>query len=238
MRNKIILFDINETVIDLNALRQGFQAVFGDEGLVVTWFSMLLHSSTVCLITDVRADFASLASIALDTLAARHGLSLSRQSRDDLLKTLSSLPPHSDIKPALTELRHAGFRTVAFSNSSARLLSAQIGNAGLNQCFDELMSVEDSGLFKPDPDAYRYAAKRLMTPVESLRLVAAHDWDTHGAISAGLDAAYLNRSGGTYNPLYKKPEIFADSMHEIVKDIIELDREMVAGMNTRQKRKV
>jgi 2-haloacid dehalogenase len=96
-----------------------------------------------------------------------------------------------------------------------------MNNAGLMEYFDEIISVEETGSFKPDPKVYKFAAKKLEQPLESLRLVATHDWDTHGALSVGMKAAYINRSGAIYHPLYRQPDIYSTTMGDIVKQIIE-----------------
>ncbi|MDO6563119.1 haloacid dehalogenase type II [Amphritea sp. 1_MG-2023] len=223
MQQTIILFDINETVLNLSVLKPKFKALFGDEHYTDTWFSMLLHASTVSMMTGVNTNFASLSKIMLETLAARTGVTLSRAEVDDVLSGFSSLPAHSDIKAALTTLRSAGFRVVALSNSSLNLIHSQIHNAGLDEYFDEIISVEEAGTFKPSQAAYEFAATKLAHPKDKLRLVATHDWDTHGAMSAGLQAAYINRSGAPYNPLYKRPAIYADSMSDLVDQIIASD---------------
>ena len=79
MHEQTILFDINETVLNLASLKPKFNAVFGDESYTATWFSMLLHSSTVCLVTGIKTDFARLAKIALDALAAKQKILLSEK---------------------------------------------------------------------------------------------------------------------------------------------------------------
>lgn len=221
MKRNIILFDINETVLNLSMLKPKFKATFGDERVMATWFSMLLHSSTVCIMTGVKTDFATLAGTMLESIAARMGIKLSQTMRDDILSGFASLPPHIDIKQALNKLKSAGFRTVAFSNSSLKLISTQITNAGLIDYFDDIISVEATGSFKPDPNVYKFAAKQLNQPLESLRLVATHDWDTHGALSVGMRAAYINRSGAIYHPLYRQPDIYETTMEDIVSKIIE-----------------
>ncbi len=221
MKRHTILFDINETVLDLNTLKPKFKTAFGDESVMATWFSMLLHSSTVCIMTNVRTNFATLAGTMLESIAARMAITLSDKARDDILNGFASLPAHHDIKPALTQLQSAGFRTVAFSNSSLNLISTQMTNAGLTEYFDEIISVEETGSFKPDPAVYKFAAKQLNQPLESLRLVATHDWDTHGALSVGMRAAYINRSDVIYHPLYRQPDIYASTMKDIVKQIIK-----------------
>jgi 2-haloacid dehalogenase len=223
MNQNIILFDINETVLNLNTLKPKFKATFGDDSVIATWFSMLLHSSTVCIVTGIKTDFATLAGTMLDSIAARRGVTISDIIRDDILSGFASLPPHDDIKRALVKLKSAGFLTAAFSNSSLNLISTQIINAGLTEYFDHIISVEATGSFKPDPRVYKFAAKQLNQPIEALRLVATHDWDTHGALTVGMRAAYINRSGAIYHPLYRQPDIYAATMDEVVNQIIDID---------------
>tara|TARA_B110000091_G_C13709244_1_gene429705 strand:- start:419 stop:1093 length:675 start_codon:yes stop_codon:yes gene_type:complete len=223
MKKTTVLFDINETVLKLSVLRPLFSSTFGNECFTDTWFTMLLHASTVSMITNVKTDFSSLSKITLEALACKTCVQLSSKETANILGGFSSLPAHSDIKPALSRLRSNGFRVVAFSNSSLSLISNQIANAGLDEYFDQVISVEAAGTFKPSPAAYQFASAQLGQPLDKLRLVATHDWDTHGAISAGLKAAYINRSAALYNPLYKKPEIFGSIMNEIVDKIIAID---------------
>ena len=223
MQRNTILFDINETVLDLSVLNPRFRTAFGDDSVTATWFSMLLHSSAVCVVTGVKTDFSTLASAMLESIANRKGIKLSEEMRDDILGGFASLPPHKDIRKSLSQLKSAGFHTVAFSNSSLNLISRQIGNAGLTEYFDDVISVEETGSFKPDPRVYGFAAKKLNRPADSLRLVACHDWDTHGALSAGMKAAYISRSGAIYHPLYLQPDIRAATMEAIVAQIIDRD---------------
>ena len=225
MPRNTILFDINETILNLTSLRPSFKIAFGDERVTATWFSMLLHTSTVCALTDVKTDFASLASAMLDTIAARLGVSLSDETRSEILRGFASLPPHADVKPALTRLRSAGYRTVAFTNSSLNLVTSQIQNAGLTEYYDNIVSVEETGSFKPDAKVYRFVAEHLNRPIGELRLVATHDWDTHGALTAGMLAAYVDRSGAPYHPLYHRPDVYAATMDGVIEQVIARDGE-------------
>jgi 2-haloacid dehalogenase len=215
-----IVFDINETVLNLSSLKPQFEKVFGHESALSLWFSQLLHSSTVCIATNVNSNFAELAGLMLDAVGARCGVSLTETIKSDLLACFAHLPPHADIKPALTKLRSHGFRTVAFSNSSFELIAAQMQNAGLVDFFDHIISVEATGSFKPDPKVYKFLATTLGQAAENLRLVATHDWDTHGALSVGFNAAYIDRTGIPYHPLYRQPDIREKTMGCIVDKII------------------
>lgn len=223
MLRDTVLFDINETVLDLGQLKPKFKAAFEDDTVTAIWFSTLLHTSTVCILTGVKTRFSTLAGNALDKVAALSGVVLSEELRNDILRSFARLAPHSDIKPALTRLKMANYRTVAFSNSSQDLVTCQIDSAGLSEYFDEIISVEESGSFKPDPGVYEFAGKRLDRPIETLRLVAAHDWDTHGALSAGMLAAYIDRTGAPYQPQYRQPDVIGKRMEDIVEQIIVRD---------------
>ena len=223
MTRDTILFDINETVLDLSSLKPLFAQHFGSESVTSTWFSTLLHSSNVCALTGVKSDFGSLAGTMLETLAARMHLQLDAAAKQDILGAFATLPAHPDMRDALQRLRSTGYRTIAFSNSSIKLVRSQISNSGLAALFDERISVESTGSFKPDPRVYRFAAEQLDKPIESLRLIATHDWDTHGALSAGMLAAYIDRSGAPYHAQYLRPDAFATTMTALVEQIIELD---------------
>lgn len=228
MARDTILFDINETVLDFDLLRSKFEAVFSEPGAATHWFSMLLHNSTVCALTDVKASFAELADIMLTDLAARRGMTVSIHQRDDILNTFANLKAHSDVPLALKEARARGYRTVAFTNSSLSLVMSQLSHCGLIKKFDNIISVEESGSFKPDPAVYAFAARKLERPTGELRLVAAHDWDTHGAIVAGLSTAYIDRSKVPYHPLYRRPDIFANTMGEVIEKIVADDAAAVS----------
>ena len=223
MKRETILFDINETVLDLSSLKPLFAEHFGSEAITATWFSMLLHSSNVCALTGVKSDFGSLAGVMLDALSALMQIELRDEAKQQILGAFATLPAHPDMRDALERLREAGYLTVAFTNSSIKLVTSQISNSGLLELSDERISVESTGSFKPDPKVYHFAAKQLGKPIESLRLIATHDWDTHGAMSAGMQAAYIDRSGAPYHAQYKRPDAFATNMTELVEQIIALD---------------
>lgn len=225
MNRDTILFDINETVLDLSSLKPLFAQHFGSESITATWFSMLLHSSNVCAITGVKSDFGSLAGMMLETLAARMHIELRDEAKQQILSAFATLPAHPDMRAALEKLKATGYSTVAFTNSSISLVTSQISNSGLMELFDQRISVESTGSFKPDPKVYHFAAEQLEQPIEKLRLIATHDWDTHGALSAGMQAAYIDRSGAPYHAQYRRPDAFAKSMTELVEQIITLDAE-------------
>lgn len=215
-----VLFDINETTLDLSPLGPRFEAVFGNPRALDAWFARVLHASTVCALTGTAAGFRELASAGLDRAAVVFGIDLGAEDRRALLEAVARLPPHPDVAPALDRFRRHGFRTAAFSNSSRELLSAQVDQAGLSDGFDAVISVEEVRSFKPHEKVYLHAVERMACPRERVWLIAAHDWDVHGALCAGLSGAYLARTGAPYHPAFRRPTVEATTMHELVTAVL------------------
>ncbi|MEM8600429.1 MAG: haloacid dehalogenase type II [Bacteroidota bacterium] len=214
----VLLFDVNETLLDLAALRPPFARLFGAEAADATlplWFARLLHASTVCTLTGAYVDFGTLAGETLHGLADSRGVALTSADRDAVLTQMRQLDPHPDVVPALGRLRNAGYRLAALTNSGQAAADAQLHNAGLHAYFEAVFSVEAVQRFKPDPAPYRWAADQLGVATGELRMIAAHDWDIHGALRAGLHGAYVARSGRSYRADYDAPDVVGRDLEEV-----------------------
>lgn len=220
---RVIVFDVNETLLDLNALAPEFERVFGAADTAKTWFAQLLQNALVATVTATYHDFGVLAGAALGTVAQQRGVSLSNADKDHILTKVRNLPPHDDVRPSLERLRAAGFRLATLTNSPYETLHEQLEHAGLRELFDAALSVDEVGLFKPHKKVYEMAAAKLGVSVGDIRMVAAHAWDTTGAIRAGCKAAFLARPGKVLGALDETPDIVADTLFAVVEQIIELD---------------
>ena len=137
---------------------------------------------------------------------------LSPEEKHRLTSLLRQLPPHPDVPEGLRQLQAAGFRLVAFTNSPPATLAEQLRFAGLAEHFEQQLSVEAVRRYKPHPATYHYAVQQAgVAPADAL-LVAAHGWDVAGALSAGLQAAFLARPGQTLYPLAPPPTYQADTL--------------------------
>jgi 2-haloacid dehalogenase len=103
------------------------------------------------------------------------------------------------------------------------MLSAQMSSSGLGDLFERLLSVDQVRKFKPAPETYHMAARKLGVDHAQIRLVAAHDWDVFGALSAGCRGAYIARKGRVYHPLYEKPDIMGPDLVDVVGQILQVD---------------
>jgi 2-haloacid dehalogenase len=219
---KVLVFDVNETLLDLGALRDPFARAFGDPAPLGEWFARLLHGSLVATLTDSYEDFASIGRRSLDTLAVRRGRTLSDGDRDEILGAMLTLPAHPEVPDALTRLRSTGFPLATLTNSSPEMARVQLEHAGLSGLFDLMLSVEEVRRYKPAPEPYRMAAERLGVPPLEMRMVAAHDWDVWGAMRAGCAAAYVARSGVPF-ALGRPPEVVGADLSAVADAILVVD---------------
>jgi 2-haloacid dehalogenase len=218
---KVLVFDVNQTMLDLNALRPQFARVFGDGKALDEWFSLLLQYSLVVTVTDAYSDFGTVGKAVLEMLASTKGVKLTPQDATRILQGMLMLPAHLDVGESLKRLRGAGFRMVTLTNSSPTAVKAQLQNAGLAQYFEEAISVESVHRFKPDLEVYRSAAAHIGVQPADLLLIAAHPWDVFGAMKAGWQAAFVARNGITPFPLGPKPGIIGPDMKAVADEILK-----------------
>jgi 2-haloacid dehalogenase len=220
---KLIVFDVNETLLNLTALDPEFERVFGSTLIRGDWFGQVLLNSMVASITGKYDDFGKIAGSALDMTARKYNIALLPEDRTALLSGIRSLPAHADVRAGLERLKEAGFRLFTLTNSPPQVVEAQLKNSGLAEYFENSFSVDSVRKFKPDPEVYRMAARELGVPVEHVRLVAAHDWDVAGALAAGCAAAFIARPGKVLNPLMPEPEIVGNDLLEVAEKIVAVD---------------
>ena len=221
---RVLVFDVNETLLDMSALDPHFQRVFGDTQVRVEWFQTMLHSAFLTTITGPYKPFGEHFRAALAITALRRNLRVSPEDERAILASVRTLPAHPDVRPALERLRSAGFRLAALTNSTAEVEEAQLRNAKLADLFEKALSADAGKRLKPAAEAYTNAARELAVEPTQMRMVAAHVWDVQGAMRAGCAAAFVERPGAMWNPLLERPDIVGPDLEEIARSVIEIDR--------------
>jgi 2-haloacid dehalogenase len=222
IRPKVLFFDVNETLLDLTKMKkQVGEALGGKEELLSLWFTTMLHYSLVTSASGNYYPFGHIGAAALQMVAANNGSIISEENaRKVIANSMQNLPPHPEVKEALTLLKKEGYKLVAFTNSSNEGLKNQFKNAELTAYFDEQLSVEDTDKFKPFTDTYLWGASKMNVKPNECMLIAAHGWDVYGAMSAGFRAAFVARPGQQLFPLAPKPELVASDLKKIAEILI------------------
>src|SRR2546423_13796979 len=221
---RIIVFDVNETLLDLGALDLHFRRLFGAAAVRGEWFTQVSELAIVATATNVYFDFADVGDAALTMVAARRGVDGAADDRAEILRGMRALPPHPDVRPALDLLRVAGFRLATLTNSNAEAAEAQLGHAGLRGYFEQVLSVARVRRLKPAPEVYRMAASALGVPPDQKRLVAAHAWDVAGARRGRGAAAVVGRRGGGVRPPPPRPDVVEPDLEAVAARLIAVER--------------
>lgn len=216
----ILVFDVNETLLDVNALRPRFERIFNDAGVLRQWFAqVLLYSQTITQIGGYT-DFGEVGRAALEMIATIKGIDLRRSDIGDIVGAMRSLPAHPEVSEQLERLREHGFRTAALTNSSEDAAKAQIENAGLSSMFERLFSVDAVRKYKPARDAYLHVANELAINTSQITMIASHPWDLMGAKAAGCDIAFIERKGSAWFPLVPPPKIHGTDLRQIANQFV------------------
>ena len=168
-------------------------------------------------------DFAWVTARALEQALAEAGRELGESARAALLAQYGDLGTFPDARPGLERLKAAGHTMVVFSNGSPAMLDAVLHSSGLGGYFGAVVSVDEVEAYKPSPRTYRHVAERLTRPIEEIRLVSSNPFDVIGAEAAGMQAAWIDRSGGVFDALGPRPEM-------VVGDLVELADVLPGGV--------
>jgi 2-haloacid dehalogenase len=216
-----LVFDVNETLLDLRALDAPFERVFGDAGVRREWFQQLLQSALVSTITGPYVDFGAIGRAALEMVASRRDRRISEEDTTSILGSIRRLPPHPEVREALRRLRAAGHRLATLTNSTEVVARAQLEHAGLAHLFERIFSSDSVKHLKPAAEPYRMAARELGVGTGDMWLVAAHAWDVAGAARAGCMTAFVARSGMVPDPLAPPPDIRGKDLDEIADRLLD-----------------
>ena len=218
-----LVFDVNETLLDLTTLEPVFARAFGDAAMMRVWFSeLILYSQTMTFAGHYRP-FGELGMAVFTMLATVKGIAVHKDDTAALGHALTHMPPHGDVEAGLTRLRAAGFRLVTLTNSPLGAESA-LFRAGLDCFFDGNFSVAEVAAFKPAPAVYEHLATSLNLAPAQLCMIACHIWDTIGAQACGYRGAFLHRTGNAPLPIadIPQPDIIARDMTNLTDQLIAL----------------
>jgi len=217
---KTLIFDVNETLLDLSPLKASINQALENEQAANIWFAELLQYSLVDSITDTYHDFSDIAAAVLKMNAKKYHKDFSEEEIRDILKPISQLNAYPEVVEGLERLKKKGFQLIAFSNGKPAVLNEQLEFAGLTKYFDKILSVEAVKKYKPHPETYSYALKEANSEAENTMMVAAHGWDITGAMRAGLKTAFIQRPGKFIFPLAGKPTLETTDIMTLAEELI------------------
>jgi 2-haloacid dehalogenase len=217
-----LVFDVNETLLDLDAMAPHFDRLFGRSGMLREWFAQLILYSQAITLTGEYVPFGSLGGAVLKMIGAIEGIHVPDSEIQSVKEAIAMLPAHAEVPAALARLRAAGFRMFTLTNNPKATCEAQLRRAGIDHLFDGQFSV-DEGVhrYKPAREVYHSIEQALGVPPDQLWLIACHTWDVLGASAAGWKTALILRPGNAPLQVGGQPIITGVDLDEVAEKILQ-----------------
>ena len=220
------VFDVNETLLDIEFLAPLFQRLFGDRKVLREWFGQLILYSEAITLAGPYTTFFTLGQGVLKMMGSIHNVSIQQVDIEELRTRLLTMPAHPDVPAGLKLLKDAGFRLVTLTNSPPDPQTSPLKHAGIDGWFEKSFSVDRVRRFKPAAQVYHMVAEELDVPPAAICMVAAHVWDTIGAQSIGCSGALITRPGNALLPVHglPQPQAVAPDLPGLATQLIKLWR--------------
>ncbi|MDQ2814923.1 MAG: haloacid dehalogenase type II [Actinomycetota bacterium] len=219
-RPAVVAFDMIETLMSLEPLRERLIEAGQPAHLLEAWYTRTLRDG---MALSATGDYATFTDVAESSLRGLTGDSISDEQVTQIMAGFSELPPFPDALPAITSLTEAGIRVACLTNGSAYLASSFVNRSGLGALVDRVISVGEVYRWKPAVVVYLYAAEILDVPPDRMAMVAAHDWDCHGAKRAGLTTGWVSRKAGGFGAPFAPPDVVGEDLNEVAAKLLALE---------------
>jgi len=211
-------FDIYGTLIDTHGIKTSLAGMIGDRAGVFSnlWREKQLEYSFRRGLMQNYQDFSVCTRDALEYCCKQLGEELTPEQKQQLLQEYRTLPAFPDVEPCLKQLQQGDYRMFAFSNGSADAVTGLLQHAGIEQYFDGVVSVDGIKSFKPNPAVYAHFLRRSGATGSQAWLISSNPFDVIGAVSAGMSAAWVQRSPqAVFDPWGIEPTITVASLTEL-----------------------
>ena len=216
----LIVFDVNETLLDLQSMEPTFVRIFGDKEAMRLWFANLVMYSLALTVAGSYVPFTDIGSAVMKMQADTQGIKISDADRRELKEKFSTMPPYPEVPAALRKLRDAGFRLFTLTNNLVEVQTRQLVQGGIADLFERCFSVDSVKVYKPSRQTYAHVEKELDAVPSQLCLVACHTWDTLGAVAAGWEAAMIRRVGNDVLGVGPQPQIVGNDLDDVADQLI------------------
>ena len=220
----LIVFDVNETLLDLRTMEPTFERIFGDKKDMRLWFADLILYSAALTVAGCYVPFTDIGAAVMKMMADTQGIEISDADKQELKDKFSTMPPYPEVPPALRKLRDAGFRLFTLTDNLLEVQTRQLEHGGIVDLFERRFSADGVKHHKPSRQAYAHVENELGVRPSRLCLIASHTWDTLGAVAAGWEAALIKRVGNDVLGVGPQPQIVGDDLNDVADQLIARHR--------------
>ena len=217
MKNiKAIIFDAYGTLFDVNSAAEKCKDQIGDkwEGFANFWRTTQLEYTWLRSLMKRHKDFWKITEDSLDK--SMNAFNIDPSMKDELLNLYKVLSPFKEVPEVLKDLKEKNFKLAILSNGTPDLLNELVKSNNLDNVFDDLFSIEQVGIYKPDSKVYDMPINKYRIEKNEVAFLSANTWDVSGGGNYGFNAIWVNRNKNIFDSLDYKPNFEIKNLSELL----------------------
>ena len=217
MKNiKAIIFDAYGTLFDVNSAAEKCKEKLGDkwEGFANYWRTTQLEYTWLRSLMRRHKDFWQITEDSLDK--SMNFYNVDNAMRSELLNLYKVLSPFTEVRDTLKNLKQSNYKLAILSNGTPDLLNELVVSNQLKDIFDDIFSVEEAGIFKPDSKVYDLPINKYNIEKNEVLFLSANTWDVSGAGNYGYNTVWVNRNNNIFDKLDFEPNQQISNLSELL----------------------
>jgi len=216
MKNiKAIIFDAYGTLFDVNSAAKKCKDKIGKkwESFADYWRITQLEYTWLRSLMNRHENFWKITEDSLDK--SMNVFDINKSMRKELLNLYKKLSTFDEVPKTLISLKKKNYKLGILSNGTTKLLEQLVKKNGLENLFDDIFSIEEVGIYKPDPRVYEIPVRKYQIKKNEVMFLSANTWDVSGGGNYGYNSIWLNRNKNIFDNLDYKPKKEIKNLNEL-----------------------
>ena len=219
MKTKVVVFDAYGTLFDVNSAAEKCKDKIGNkwEKFANFWRTTQLEYTWLRSLMNRHKDFWEITEDSLEK--SMRVFDINKDMKNELLSLYKILSPFPEVREVLEKLKKKNLKLAILSNGTPSLLNDLVESNNLKNLFDDLFSIEEVKVYKPDPRVYEMPIKKYNVNADDITFLSANTWDVSGGGNYGYNSIWVNRSKSEFDILDFKPKNEIDNLTQLL-DIV------------------
>ena len=206
MKTKSVVFDAYGTLFDVNSAAEKCKDKIGAkwETFANFWRTTQLEYTWLRSLMKRHKNFWDITEDSLDK--SMKVFNINKNMKNELLSLYKILSPYPEVKGVLEDLKKKNFKLAILSNGTPDLINELVESNKLNNLFDDLFSIEEVKIYKPDPRVYELPIKKYKIKSDEITFLSANTWDVSGGGNFGYNSIWVNRHNSVFDILDFQPK--------------------------------
>ena len=219
MKTKAVVFDAYGTLFDVNSAAEKCKDKIGTkwEAFANFWRTTQLEYTWLRSLMKRHKNFWEITEDSLDK--SMRVFNINKSMKNELLNLYKILSPYPEVREVLEHLKNKNLKLAILSNGTPPLLNELVTSNKLNNLFDDLFSIEEVKVYKPDSRVYELPVKKYNVKADEVTFLSANTWDVSGGGNFGYNSIWVNRNKSEFDILDYQPKNEINNLNQLL-DIV------------------